>query len=32
MFTDGTAASLRLVESITTSKGVLMAIYRPTRA
>ena len=32
LFTDGAAASLRLVESSTTSKGVLMAIYRPTRA
>ena len=32
LFTDGAAASLRLVESSTTSKGVLMAIYRPTKA
>ena len=32
LFTDGAAASLRLVESSTTSTGVLMAIYRPTRA
>jgi dihydrofolate reductase len=31
MFADGTQATLRLVESSTTSKGVLMAVYEPAR-
>ena len=31
LFTDGAEASLRLVESSTTSKGVLVAIYEPAR-
>jgi dihydrofolate reductase len=31
MFAGGTHASLRLVESSTTSRGVLIAVYEPAR-